>query len=106
MRAMMTRTAEGISEPQACNLVLHSLNKRGNRNSMRPIAHQITELNAKIERARRLVAEHRLHALGIASSKSYVIVHDLTNWLSSLEARREELLRQSHLIAQRDREVA
>jgi hypothetical protein len=106
MRAMMTRTAERILEPPAFNLVLYSANKRGNRNTMRPIAHQIAELSAKIERARRLVAEHRLHAPDIASSKSSVIAHDLTHWLSSLEARREELLRQSRLIAQRDREVA
>jgi hypothetical protein len=78
---------------------------------MRPIAHQIAALNAKLERARRLVAEHRrdtrgLHARGGEASKSYVILHDLTNWLHSLEARREDLLRQSHLMAQRDREVA
>ena len=69
---------------------------------MRPIAHQIAELTAKIERARRLVAEHRRQA----SSKSLVIAHDLTHWLSSLEAKREDLLRQGRLIAQRDREVA
>jgi hypothetical protein len=105
-RAMMTRTAERIWELRGCNPVLYSAGERGNRNTMRPIAHQIAELNARIERARRLVAEHRLQPLDVASSKSYVIVHDLTNWLYSLEARREELLRQSHLIAQRDREVA
>jgi len=79
---------------------------------MRPIAHQIVALNAQIERARRLVAEHRrddtqgLHAWDVEASKSYVIVHDLTNWLHSLEARRDDLLRQSRLIAQREREVA
>jgi hypothetical protein len=69
---------------------------------MRPIASRIAVLNAKIDRARQLVAEHRLHEV----SKSYVIVHNLTNWLHSLEATREDLLRQSHLMAQRDREVA
>ena len=73
---------------------------------MRPIAHQIAALDANIQRARRLVAEHRLHARAVELSKSYVIIHDLTHWLHSLEARRESLLRQSHLMAQRDREVA
>jgi hypothetical protein len=69
---------------------------------MRPLASRIAVLNAKIDRARQLVAEHHLHEV----STSYVIVHDLTNWLHSLEARKEDLLRQSHLLAQRDREVA
>jgi hypothetical protein len=73
---------------------------------MRPIAHQIAALDANIQQAHRLVAEHRLHARAVEPSKSYVIIHDLTHWLHSLEARRENLLRQSHLMAQRDREVA
>jgi hypothetical protein len=69
---------------------------------MRPIASRIAVLSAKIDRARQLVAEHRLHEV----SKSDVIVHDLTSWLHSLEARMEDLRRQSDLMAQRDREVA
>jgi hypothetical protein len=78
---------------------------------MPSIANQIAALSAKIERARYLVAEHRrdargLHARDDQASKSYVIVHDLTNWLHSLEARRENLLRQSHLVAQKERDVA
>jgi hypothetical protein len=77
---------------------------------MRPIANRISALDVKIERARRLVAEHQkklsVHAQRDEASNSYVIVHDLTHWLHSLEARREDLLRQSLLIAQRDREVA
>jgi hypothetical protein len=76
-----------------------------------PIAHQIAALNAKIERARRLVTEHRagmrgLHTRDVDASESYIIVHDLTSWLHALEARREDLLRQSHLMARREREVA
>ena len=78
---------------------------------MIPIANQIATLNAKIDRARQLVAEHqqgarRLHARDEEASKSYVLVHDLTHWLHNLEARRENLLRQSRLMAQRGREVA
>jgi hypothetical protein len=89
----------------------YSANERGSPNAMPPIVHQFAALNAKIERARRLVAEHRrgtrgVYAPDVEASKSYVIVHDLTNWLHSLEARKEDLLRQSHLMAQREREVA
>jgi predicted nucleic acid-binding Zn ribbon protein len=75
---------------------------------MRSITNQIVALNAKIERARRLVAEHQRDApaRGDQATKSYIIVHDLTHWLHSLEARRENLLLQSHLMAQRESEVA
>jgi hypothetical protein len=57
------------------------------------------------------LAEHQLgarslHASDDEASKSYVLIHDLTHWLNSLEARREHLLRQSRLMARRRREVA
>jgi hypothetical protein len=75
---------------------------------MPAITHQFAALNAKIERARRLVAEHRraargLYARDVEASKPYIIVHDLTNWLHSLEAKKEDLLRHGHLMAQRER---
>ena len=75
---------------------------------MNPMAQRIAALNAKIDRGRRAVAEHRqgarsLHARDVEASKSYVLIHDLTHWLHSLEARRENLLRQSQLMAQRGR---
>ena len=67
------------------------------------MAQRIAPLNAKIDRGRRAVAEHRqgarsLHARDVEASKSYVLIHDLTHWLHNLEARRENLLRQSQLM--------
>jgi hypothetical protein len=49
---------------------------------MNPIAQRIAALNAKIDRGRRVVAEHRqgarsLHARDVEASKSYVLIHDL-----------------------------
>jgi hypothetical protein len=78
---------------------------------MNPIANQIVALNAKINRARQLVAEHQkgarsLRARDDKASKSFVLIHDLTHWVHSLEARREDLLRKSRLMVQRGREVA
>jgi hypothetical protein len=56
------------------------------------------------------VAEHQKGARSRArddkASKSFVLIHDLTHWLHSLEARREDLLRKSRLMVQRGREVA
>ena len=78
---------------------------------MKTIANQIVALNAKINSARQLVAEHQMRAQGLRGgddgvSKSFVLIHDLTHWLHSLEARRDDLFRQSRLRAQRRREVA
>jgi hypothetical protein len=77
---------------------------------MKPIASRIAALTAKIDRARQLVAEHQRRARSInarddEASKSYVLIHDLTHWLHSLESRRENLIRQSRLMAQRGREL-
>jgi hypothetical protein len=51
------------------------------------------------------VAEHQkgarsLRARDDKASKSFVLIHDLTHWLHSLEARREDLLRKSRLMVQ------
>ena len=78
---------------------------------MNPITNRVAALTAKIERARQLVAEHKqvaqsLNARDDEVSRSYVLIHDFNHWLQSLEARRENLLRQSQLMAQREREVA
>jgi len=59
-------------------------------------------IDAKIERARRLVAEEQrrawgLHARGDGAAKSHVLIHDLIHWLHKLEAQRENLLRLSRL---------
>ena len=75
--------------------------------TMNPIANRIAALNAQIDRARQLVAERQrsarsLQARDDETSKSYVLIHDLTHWLHSLEARRENLLRQSQLMAKRE----
>ena len=62
----------------------------------------LAAINAKIERARRLVAEEQrrawgLHARGDGAAKSHVLIHDLIHWLHKLEAQRENLLRLSRL---------
>jgi hypothetical protein len=62
---------------------------------------QLAALDAKIARARELVAEqqrrarapHRLDNV----AKSRELVHDVTHWLRNLEVKRENLLRQSRL---------
>jgi hypothetical protein len=75
-------------------------------NAMNPIA----ALDAKIERARQLVAEQRqrarsLHTRDDETSKSRQLIHDLTHWLHNLEGQRDNLLRESRFMAQRGREV-
>ena len=60
---------------------------------------QLAAVDAKIARARELVAEqqgasaHRLDDV----ARSRELVHDLTHWLRNLEVKRENLLRQSQL---------
>ena len=66
-------------------------------------------IDAKIERARRLVAEEQRRAWGLhtrddqgpvcfrEAAKSRVLINDLTHWLHKLEAQRENLLRLSRL---------
>jgi hypothetical protein len=62
---------------------------------------QLRALDAKIAKARKLVAEQqwrvraRDHLDGVAKSRE--LLHDLTYWLRNLEAHRETLLRQSRL---------
>jgi hypothetical protein len=72
---------------------------------MKTIADQIVALNTKIYRARQLVAEHQksarsLRGRGDRASKTSVLIYDLTHWLHGLEARRDDLFRQSRLMAQ------
>jgi len=62
---------------------------------------QLDALDAKIERARQLVAEQQRrvrdrHRLGDRAN-SRELLHDLAYWLHNLEACRENLLRQSRL---------
>jgi hypothetical protein len=62
---------------------------------------QLRALDAKIARARELVAEHQRrvrapHRLDDVA-KSRELLHDLNYWLHKLETRRENLLRQSRL---------
>jgi hypothetical protein len=73
---------------------------------MKPIANRIAALDAKIDRARQLVAEHQQGANARDDKASYLLIHDLTHWLHSLEARRENLLLESRLMAQKTRDVA
>jgi hypothetical protein len=61
---------------------------------------QLGTLDAKIARARQLVAEQqeRVRARrGLDDPKSRELLHDLAYWLHNLEASRENLLRQSLL---------
>ena len=62
---------------------------------------ELRALDAKIARARALVAEHQHrvrapHRLD-DGAKSRELLHDLTYWLRNLETHRENLLRQSRL---------
>ena len=93
------------------NLVLCLANEESDdlqpaQQAMKPIANRIAALNAKIDRARQLVAEHQQGADARDNKASNVLIHDLTHCLHSLEARRENLLLQSRLMAQRKRDVA
>lgn len=63
---------------------------------------QLAALNAKIARGRELVAEQQRR---VRAAKSRILVHDLTHWLRNLELKRENLLRQSRLDAQRERDA-
>ena len=62
---------------------------------------QLRALDAKIARARELVAEHQRRVRAPHRfddvAKSHEILHDLTYWLRNLEAHRETLKRQSRL---------
>ena len=62
---------------------------------------ELRALDAKIARARKLVAEHQRgvrapHRLDDVA-KSRELLHDLTYWLRNLETHRKNLLRQSRL---------
>jgi hypothetical protein len=62
---------------------------------------QLRALDAKIARARKLVAEHQRrvrapHRLDDVA-KSRELLYDFTYWLRKLETHRENLLRQSQL---------
>jgi len=62
---------------------------------------QLRALEAKIARARRLVAEQQQRVRGDDRAdevaKSRQLLHDLSYWLHNLEASRERLLRLSRL---------
>jgi hypothetical protein len=62
---------------------------------------ELRALDAKIARARELVAKHqrRVRAPNCLDdvAKSRELLHDLTYWLRNLETHRENLLRQSRL---------
>jgi hypothetical protein len=62
---------------------------------------RLRALNAKIARARELVAEHQRRVRAPRRlddvAKSRELLHDLTYWLRKLETQRENLLRQSRL---------